>query len=93
MENSVLLENEKHLFKVRIKTKEEFRKEYGLGWREKLGDLSYVYSMDHHLGEYIEITVELLELISGLRENVVLFKDQPYVYNLKFIKIEENGIS
>ena len=85
--------NEKHLFKVRIKTKEEFKKEYGLDWRENLGDLTYAHSMDCHLGEYVEITVELLELISGLRENVALFKDQPYVYDLKFIKIEENGIS
>lgn len=90
MENSVLLENEKHLFKVRIKTEEEFKKEYGPDWRESLGDLTYVYRMDCHLGEYVKITVELLELISGLKEHVVLFKDQPYVYDLKFIKIEEN---
>lgn len=82
--------NEKHLFKVRIKTKEEFKKEYGPDWRVMLGDLTYVHPMDCHLREHVEITVELLELISGLKESVVLFKDQPYVYDLNFIKIEEN---
>jgi len=56
--------------KYRVKTKEEFIKEYGENWRSHHPNVTYVTSMDKYLGK--EITKEE-HLRLALHNNILLF--------------------
>jgi hypothetical protein len=45
-------------YPYRIKTKEEFIKEYGEKWRECCNEFSFVYDMNYLLGKTIELSEE-----------------------------------